>query len=327
MTKQIWRKKGMSGNRVGVYFLGDDGVYEWALGMLHSLRVVAPDVLVYCVPFSDRLDRLRRLEFRYRFKIINDPSLVELDNIGYRLFSKMTNPPKMKLAATFRKMYIFWGPLDRFLYTDADVIMLDGFVDLFEGAATGDLKLQYAHSDIEQVYRPGLLRQKMLQEFNTQAINTGLWASRAGVFTLQRVRELADEAGLVANEFCWTLEQPFLNYCLDVCRVTMKPFDIVGKECAWPGDSRPLRSWFGPDGRVQVKWPDGSLAPAIHWAGYNLSSRMPYYSIYRHFGMAAMSFSERVGLFGRELSETYDALSAGGVWQKIARIFSGKTSP
>jgi hypothetical protein len=64
----------MKYERIGVYFLADDGVYEWVLGLLHSLRTIAPDVCVYCVPFSNKIDRVMRLEKRYRFSILNDPT-------------------------------------------------------------------------------------------------------------------------------------------------------------------------------------------------------------------------------------------------------------
>jgi hypothetical protein len=126
------------------------------------------------------------------------------------------------------------------------MVLLDGFEKFFDAATTHAPSLQYAqyYSDLEQVYRPGRLRQLMVKDFHTHAINTGLWASRAGLFTMQRVRDLADEAIAIASEFCPTLEQPFLNYCLDMTRVEMRPFSVTGQECAWPGDSRPLRTEF-----------------------------------------------------------------------------------
>jgi hypothetical protein len=296
-------RRSMTRHPVGLYFLGDDGVYDWAVTLLHSLRTVANDLRVYCVPFSDRIERLGRLENRYNFSILDDPSLAELDEIGREVFGKMTSPPPLQLVGTFRKIYTFWGPLDRFLYTDADVVILDGFTDLFERAMDAEATLMYAHSDIQQVYRPGPLRNKMMQEYATKAINTGLWTSKAGTFTLEQVRDLATEASPLADEFCGTLEQPFLNYCLDVSRVPMEPFNSVMGACAWAGTPRPLRTESDASGRLQVRRADGSLVPAIHWAGYQLSNRMPHYRIYRHFRITAMSSQERIRLFWRELSE------------------------
>jgi hypothetical protein len=310
----------MTRNEVGVYFLGDDGVYRWALGLLRSLRTVAPDLTVYCLPFSQRIDRLAQLERRYQFAILNDPSLDELDEIGRDVFRRMVPQPDLGLAGTFRKLFTFWGPLDRYFYTDADVILLDGFVELFL-AVTADVPgLRYAHSDIEQAYRPGHLRNTMMSEYSTHAINTGLWASRRGVLTLPQVRVLAAQAESVAQEFCSTLEQPFLNYCLDVRRVPMRQFGVNGLDCAWAGDSR-LRIELLENGRYRARWPDGSLATAIHWAGYKLSRWIPYYRAYRHFGHAAMSPQERRGLFGRELFEMVGGHFACRVLDRITRTF------
>jgi hypothetical protein len=235
------------------------------------------------------------------------------------------------LAGTFRKLSTFWGPFERFLFTDADVVLLDGFEKLFDAATTHAPSLQYAqyYSDLEQVYRPGRLRQMMVKDFHTHAINTGFWASRAGLFTMQRFRDLADEAIAIASEFCPTLEQPFMNYCLDMTRVEMRPFNVTGQECAWPGDFRPLCTEFGNGGRIRVGWADGNLAPAVHWAGYRLSSRMPYYGIYRHYAKAAMSARERVGLYRREFNESRAANLVRNVKQKCTNLMAKirKTRP
>jgi hypothetical protein len=306
----------MTRNPVGVYFLADDHVYDWAVGLLHSLRAAAPAVRVYCVPFSERVEHIGRLEARFDFRMIQDPSLAELDEIGRELFARMSPPPPARLAGTFRKFYTFWGPLERFLYTDADVVVLDGFERLFESAVTGDHALTYAHADIGQVYRPGRLRERMVRDHAAPGINTGLWASRAGLFDLDRVRRLAAEAGPVAPEFCSTLEQPFLNYCLDVAGVAPRPFGPEAA-CAWAGDHRPFRFERLAGGRLRGTWSgDGSIIHAIHWSGSSLSDRMPHHHVFQHFRTGGGLWGERFRMYRRRLSAAW----AGRAWRWLKRV-------
>ena len=313
----------MPDGRAGIYFLGDDGAYAWALALLHSVRVVCPDVPVHCIPYSDKLDRLGRLQTRYNFTLWDDPSLAELDRIGHEILGHSATPYIRRMIPTFRKLYTFWGPFDRFLYLDADIIALDGFPELFGRATAGRADVGYAHADIEQVYRLGPLRDRMVTGYSTSAINTGLWSSRFGVLTLDRVRELAAEASQVAQGFCDTYEQPFLNYCLDRSCVEMQQFDPPGRGCLWAGDAQHVIVNAETYSRLAARWPDGSLAPAVHWAGFRLSSRMPHYHIHRHFRWAASSPLGRLKLLGQELLQMRGPVLAGRVWRRGKRVIRG----
>jgi len=312
-------------NRRGLYFLGDDGAYNQVLPLLESIRQAAPDVRVCCIAFTDRLERISQLESRYNFSIINDPTLAELDEIGMRLFDKMTGPVNRKLVGTFRKLYFFWGPLERFFYTDADVLMFDGFAEFFKRVTADDAPtLGYAHDDVGQVYLPGTLREQMVNEYNTRAINTGLFASKAELFTLAQIRELAIKAEPIAHKFYHTLEQPFINWMLDINRVEMKRFDTPGLECAWSGDPRPMKASVVAGGGMRLQWPDGSRVPAIHFAGYGVRPRMPHYDVYRHFAIAALPYRERMRMYGREFVHTPGILHAGRFGRRLVRRILGR---
>lgn len=271
----------MSGRQTGIYFLADDGVFDWAAAMLSSLRIEAPSITVSCIPFSDRTSRLEQLKSKFRFTMVDDPTLSELDDIGRDVYHHMNPTPPMHLVGAFRKFFMFWGPLERFLYIDSDVVVLKGFKQLFNHATNSDQQLTYAHADMGQVYKPGLLRERMAVDHHSRGINTGLWASQRGTFSLQQIQELAASSRMIADQFCPTLEQPFMNYCLDVSSIVMSQLDEA-YECAWAGDPRPMSAFPSGDA-MRATWPDGRLIPAIHWAGYNLESTMPHHHIFNHF--------------------------------------------
>ncbi len=313
----------MADNRFGVYFLGDDVVYDWAVGLLRSLKVAAPDLEVICIPFSERIDRMARLVKSHGYSIADDPLLGEMDKIGRSITECMVPPPRRQLANMFRKFYAFWGPFDQFLLCDSDIVVLEGFKELFDLQVVSDPPIfSYAHFDVEQTYKPGPLRDRMLRDYGSHSINAGFWASRKGVFTLQQVQDLAAEAKLVASDFCATIDQPFVNYCLDVCQVARKQFD-ARVECAWAGDRRPLKTKSLPDGRLEARWPSGALVPAIHWAGYPLGARTPHYHIQRHFRVVGMPLGEQLRLMKRELLQKASGSSMGRALRWVKRRLRG----
>jgi hypothetical protein len=291
----------MNDDSVGIYFLGDDGAYHWLVPMLHSLRIADPNVTLYCIPFSNRIEKLGRLESKFGFRILDDPTLAELDEIGREVLASMPPPQPLHLVGMFRKMFSFWGPLQKYLYTDADVVFLDGLGTILD-LVRNNQDLMFAHKAINEAYIPGDFQDRMVREFHSPGINAGLWAARRGLLTLARIRELSIEAKPIAGNFPANIDQPFLNFCLDKSQVPMTTLDIRAR-CAWAGDHRRLKTVVGKNKLLNVTWPDGDLVPAIHWAGCKLNARMPNYRIHRYFRALEMTRGEQAVRFTNEMVE------------------------
>jgi hypothetical protein len=224
----------------GVYFLADDGVLEWTIALLESLRAYSPDVRVLCIPFSSRTVKLRRLARRFDFVMYEDASIDALEAVGFAL----SDGTPGRTFGTFRKLAAFWGPLTRFLYLDADVVVLDQVEPLIDLTARSGLDLLYADANLDEVYRPGPVRDEMVTEFGSHGINTGVWAARAGVLSLDQVRRVVDPARSRMHGFATTAEQPFFNLCLDLNRCRMASFTAASRgrvRWHWPGDPSPIR--------------------------------------------------------------------------------------
>ena len=95
---------------------------------------------------------------------------------------------------TFRKFAVFWGPLERFIFSDVDIVFLEGLKQFGEAFDRAQLDLLYSDEDIRQVYAQRPLRQKMIELNGARGINTGFWATKRDLFTLDRVRQLAEES-------------------------------------------------------------------------------------------------------------------------------------
>lgn len=312
-------------NDTGIYFLADDGAYDWTIGLLESIRLVLPDVRLYCIPFSDRVEELHKLSSRYQFEIVSHDSLTELDAIGWELLAQHLHPGERRKTGAFRKFFCFWGPLQRFLYLDADIVVLDGFEDFYERSIEGEFGLRFAHPDPEWVYRPGDFREEMIRDFGSRSFNTGLWSARSGLFSIDEVQSLGLAAKPHVGSFVThCIEQPFINYSLDISRKSLQRLSEIGiDECAWAGETCELKVQYRTGGRTSVFWPDGRPVPAIHWAGFQLHRRSPRYSIFRHFRTRSMTRTEYIRWLAGEVRQTRMAEIAERCVKKMGRVLRG----
>jgi hypothetical protein len=278
--------------KCGVYFLADDSASEWTIALLNSLYAYASDCNIWCIPFSDKIKGLKRLGTQFGFRIYDDRSLFELDNIGRSLL-----PDMGKMAGTFRKLAAFWGPLEHFVYLDADVVILDDVQPLLTTLLTTDYDLLYAHSDLNMAYKPGPFRERMVRDYQTHGFVTGAWASTVGQCSLEEIQAFSAEVAPDVESFAPTLEQPFVNYCLDRKHVRMASFASASAHQIywnWPGQTERLRVSVVDKSRVHVHSDSGQFVSGVHWAGYSLDLRMPHYGIYRHFRLRSSTRLERL---------------------------------
>jgi hypothetical protein len=278
--------------KCGVYFLADDFASEWTIALLNSLHAYAPMSRVWCIPFSEEISGLRQLAGRFGFGIYDDTSLLELDNIAHSLL-----PDIGRMAGTFRKLTVFWGPLERFIYLDADVVILGDVEPLFITLLKTNYDLLYAHADLEMAYKPGPFRERMVRKYQTHGFVTGVWASTLGQLSLAEICEFSAEVASDIGSFAPTLEQPFVNYCMDRKRTRMRSFASASEDSIywnWPGQAERLHVRALDQSRLQVYTDGHQPVSGMHWAGFSLGPQMPHYEIYRYFRFLSSTRIERV---------------------------------
>src|SRR5579883_2781869 len=108
----------------GVYVLANDHVLDLAIACLNSFRHHNPDVPLCLIPFDGRIQEIRKLQNKYRFTIFdNEPLLRRCDEISRRFHSRV--------FGHYRKLVMWDGPFDRFVYIDSDTVTLRNLDGIF----------------------------------------------------------------------------------------------------------------------------------------------------------------------------------------------------
>lgn len=263
-------------NTIGVYFSANDIVYDWTIAFLNSFRTFNPDLRLILIPFDDRCDRLLQLQDKYKFEIYIDPSFERLEAIGraFELGHTPTGP------YWFRRYAAFWGMLDRFIYLDARQLVLGNIKPLIDALDLYDFELLHYDCALDQVYEPGEFRQELLRQNKGRGFNSGRWAARKELFSIDEFEELATAALLIRPQLNpRNTDQAFINYCCDLKPIRYGHFaEVMGGIChsAWVRQS----GYIYPADGIYRLWDYGGTdhkkqAILMHWAGYKLTVTMP----------------------------------------------------
>ncbi|WP_414563557.1 MULTISPECIES: hypothetical protein [unclassified Anabaena] len=270
---------------IGVYFSANDAVYDWTIAFLNSFRTFNPDLQLILIPFNDKCDRLFNLSDIYKFEVYTDSFFLRLEVIGqaFELGYTPTGP------YWFRRYASFWGPLEHFMYLDARQIVLADLKPFIEAVETYGFDFLHYDCAINQVYEPGEFRQEALRQGRGRGFNSGRWASRKGLFSIEEFEKLAESALKIRNQLNpRNTDQAFINYCCDTKPLRYGHFaEVIGGICQ--------NGWARQSGKIYLKdgkyylWDYGGLdhkkqVVILHWAGYQLNSLMPSkYLFYKYF--------------------------------------------
>jgi hypothetical protein len=293
----------------GIYTLANDGVYDWLVAFLESRRVHEPDLPVVVIPFDDRMERVNALRERYRFDVMEDESLKALDKVGAGYF-----PDDQKWPHAFRKFAAFWGPFEKFVFIDADVVLLGPLGEFFDRADASDVEFVCGDIDIDQVYAPGPLRDRITATGVTTGFNTGFFLSSRNALTLDEVRRLGEEGLAIRGDLPPVVgEQPFINWCVAVAGLKVQTyFDLVPGVCFSTWAKRgPVADVDGAWRLLDKKWSDvGQRMPLLHWAGYGLDLKMPNLRIFLRYRLAHATNRERAQFASRWIANSVKRIEA-----------------
>ncbi|TDB82457.1 hypothetical protein [Micromonospora sp. KC721] len=274
----------------GAYFLANDDILEQAIGFLNSFRIHNPTIPLCLVPFADNFARISGLADRYNFTIWRDnDTLRRCDAISEQFHDGST-------MGQYRKLAMWRGPFEEFVYIDSDTIVLESIDFAFDHLSRYDFVT--SHSDIPRirhwVWRDSIFQTNALRREQIEyAANTGFVVSRAGLLDPEAVwGDLSAPLSLAPHMELLCREQPLLNYLI----VTSgRPYSSLWTIAAEKNDPDiPQEQWAGHDiGRVDA----GRLIPSqvnrvllVHWAGEWQRFRteggtLPYYDLWQHYRM------------------------------------------
>ncbi|MGL5082128.1 MAG: Npun_R2821/Npun_R2822 family protein [Microcoleaceae cyanobacterium] len=267
----------------GIYIVANDRVMDNAIALLNSIRKYNAEVPILMIPFNqDYQQVLEVLNRLHQVQLFPDLELVEqfTQNIG-EIFDRdfLALPNKM------RKLVQWFGPLDEFLYIDTDIIVFEDIAANLAELSTVDFfccDYHFSGQKLRNIFSPVVLEHGIFTEAELQDVfNSGFWASRKGVITLEQMYNSLKECAQHREYFDFTqgvTDQPILNYL--VLKHIPKRGNLVKVPGGGPG------SWGGSPHFVEkdhVLYDQGKRLKYIHWAGTPMKPGGSYWNIWEYY--------------------------------------------
>jgi hypothetical protein len=260
----------------GCYFLANDEMLEFTIAFLNSFRHYNPSQPLCLVPYDDKADRVAALQAEYGFEIWSDDATLRRCDAISRHFHSWT-------VGHYRKLAIWDGPYDQFVYIDIDTVVLNSIEFMFPLISVYGLIT--SHSNMPElrrwVWKDSIDQAGVLSEAQKSfSANTGFIGSKRGYLSLDIAeRKLAAGVEVKPHMELLCAEQPFLNYLIVTSGQAHTSLHVLGKHHQM---QVPIERWAGMDiGRVV----DGVINPGspqktllVHWAGERRKLGTPEFS-------------------------------------------------
>ncbi|GAA0934101.1 hypothetical protein [Virgisporangium aurantiacum] len=270
----------------GAYFLANDGILNLATTFLNSFRVYNRSLPLCLIPYGDDIDDLSRLADRYGFTIWPDGDRLRWCDDISRMFHG-------RRVGQYRKLALWDGPFDEFVYIDCDTVVLANVGFVFDHLRGNDFVTSFSHVPEtrrwvwkDTIHGTGALADDQI----AYAASTGFVASRRGCLApadvdtrLPAALALADHMELLC------CEQPLLNYLIVTSgRPYTSLHTIATDSGAW---NIPMERWAGDPSYVvragRVVRPQ-SPTLMVHWAGEWQRARqenrpIPYADLWNYY--------------------------------------------
>lgn len=269
--------------RKGIYIVANDKVMENAIAFLSSVRVYDPDLPVFMIPFNQDYEQtLNKLNTLFKVQLYPDLDFLEsLTQTIADIFPRdfLALPNKM------RKLAVWFGPLDDFLYVDIDIIVFRSLTDSLAYLDQADFiccDYHFKGRKLRDIFSPTVLEQGIFTPEDMQDVfNSGFWGSKKGAITYDQMVELLKTCAQHREYFDFsggTTDQPIMNFL--VLSAIANRLNIVQANPQEPG------SWGGSSHfqeRDHILYDGDQPLRYLHWAGTPMRSGAPYRDIWEHY--------------------------------------------
>ncbi|MGF1569728.1 MAG: Npun_R2821/Npun_R2822 family protein [Nodosilinea sp.] len=214
----------------GICTLGNDRVYDQIVALLNSIESFAgPDMPLCIYPYDDQMGRLRELAAaRPQVQVYADQaSIARWDAFVAAVWA--THPTAREQwqkvgstgihrMGTHRRFCAFDGPFERFLYMDADTLLLSPPEPVFEALDNHNwVTYDFQYKDLSHVYTlasPLVKQLFMAADLHRQVFCSGFYASRQGLFDPEQAQDILDFLAAGEAEVLYPMapDQTILNY-------------------------------------------------------------------------------------------------------------------
>jgi hypothetical protein len=252
----------------GVYFVANDRVIEMTIAFLNSFRKYNPEIPLCLIPFRNDLDQLRKLQSKYKFIIYNDHDFLTFcDEISIQFHGK--------IMGHYRKLAIWQGPFDEFVYIDIDMLVLKNIDFVYQILNYYDFITSWSNlaSTEKWVWKESIYESNVLnQEQIKYAANTGFIVSKKTAITPDDIKaKLASALQLKKYMELRCIDQPLINYLIVTSNKRFSSLYLLLDSPHYPENN--IEFWAGNKKSDLMKnmqtMLNGKLRDIflIHWAG------------------------------------------------------------
>jgi hypothetical protein len=128
--------------KIGIYTLANDAVYNQLVALLNSIEVnIGVHIPVCIIPYNEKFDLVKK-EITSRANVTifeNSESIQRWEKFAHEIWAAHPGAKSSKLSRNWwsnghlqRKMCAFDGEFDKFVFCDADSLVMKPFDDIFE---------------------------------------------------------------------------------------------------------------------------------------------------------------------------------------------------
>ena len=273
----------------GVYIVANDRVFDQAIALLSSLRLQDPDIPVVMIPFNDECQRVQAvLEESFNVQLFPYLDLIEtLTQDIADIFSR----DFLKLPNKMRKLAVWFGPLDEFVYVDTDILLFESITKTLDFLNQADFICCDFHQKgrgLSDVFSSFVQEQGVFSEEQLKDVfNSGFWGSRKDVFSYEEMLGLLRQCSVCRDYFDFssgTTDQPILNFL--VLTAIKRRLNITKVNPREPG------SWGGSSHfqeKRHLLYDGDRRLRYLHWAGTRMTPGGPYWDVWEYYRFRVVS--------------------------------------
>ncbi|WP_066426417.1 Npun_R2821/Npun_R2822 family protein [Anabaena sp. 4-3] len=205
----------------GICTLANDYVFDQLVALLNSIDVILGKETPVCIyPFDQQTQRIAE-EIAKRpnvFLYDDQASINRWDQFMLKAAAERMNPSKHRLYGAHRRFCAFDGPFDKFIYLDADTLVMNSLDAVFHQLDVYDfIVYDFQFKDISKIYNtksPKLLQVFPQSRLDTEIFCSGFYGAKRGLFNSEQTDWLIENLQNGEAEILYggAGEQPLLNY-------------------------------------------------------------------------------------------------------------------
>ncbi|KYC41991.1 sugar transferase [Scytonema hofmannii PCC 7110] len=214
----------------GICTLANDRVFDQLVALLNSIEAIYGQDMPVCVyPYDDKIAQIAdEIARRPNVQLYdNRDSIQQWDEFVRNIWDvhptarkhwQAISGDKYYRVGTHRRYGAFDGPFDRFVYMDADTLLMSSLEPIFAQLNQYDwVVYDFQFKDISHVYEissPKLRQVFSAEQLQSNIFCSGFYASKKGIFDLQKQSFLKEKLHQGEAEVLYNMapDQTILNY-------------------------------------------------------------------------------------------------------------------